>query len=345
MAIAPSASVSATRNSGERDQDDRFIYVNPAFEASSGYTRAALIGRMSMEQLVHDDDQAMLMENYESGMEGNGLNDHYVLRIIRSDGVVRQIEMVVSSIIYKDAPAVIGTIIDITERMEEEKRIERAVTEAQEKERLEIGMELHDNVKQILAATKFRLSALVSSLNDHDEACRIVDDLKGNIAAAIHELRRLSHQLAPSVESSWSLADKIRSLADDMNVSGMLSISIDIDESSEGLNENVQLALYRILQEQLVNIIKYADATQVDIEIASLEEGVHLRICDNGKGYDTSVRKADIGLENIRSRAQFLDGRVDIISAPGRGTQLTVDIPVSNRHDVASAREIATANR
>jgi len=310
-------------------QEDRFIYVNPAFEATSGYTREQLIDRMSLEHLVHDDDKAMLTDNYGFRLGGQSLSDHCMLRIIRSDGAVSHIEMVVSSIQYNDKLAVIGTIIDVTERMEEEQRIERAVTEAQEAERLQIGMELHDNVKQILAASRFRLVALVESLNQPEEARKIIDDLKANIVEAIHELRRLSHQLAPSVDPSRSLEDKIQSLANAMNATDTLDITIDIDESGECLKEEVQLALYRILQEQLVNILKYAEASRVEIGINANDHGVRMNIQDNGKGYDTNVKNVGIGLENIRRRAQFLNGKAEVISAQGRGCKLVVDIPAS----------------
>ncbi len=310
-------------------QDDSFVYVNPAFEKTSGFNNGELIGNMRLEDLVHPDDCAMVRDNYASRMSGQNINSHYILKIVRRDRSVRHIEMVVSPLRYHGRIAVIGTIIDVSERMEEEKRIERAVTEAQEMERLHLGMELHDNIKQILAASRFRLSTLATCLHQPEDAKAIIRDLQKSIADAIRELRRLSHQLAPSIDPGSPLSEKIRSLAETMNNSGMLEISIDVPECAERLENDVQLALYRIVQEQLVNIIKYAAASHVEINVSTDEIGICMKIRDDGQGYDMASRKMGIGQENIRRRARILDGRVEIDSAPGAGCQLTVEIPLS----------------
>ena len=309
-------------------QDEKFIYVNPGFEKISGYSNAELTGQMSFDDLIHEDDIQAIRKNYETRINGDQQTDHYTLRAIRNDGECRHIEIIVSAIIYKNKPAVIGSVIDITERIEEDKRVEQAIIDAQEKERMQIGMELHDNVKQIMGASILQLSILKRHLDDEKRALELITTIQGYNSDAVFELRRLSHQLAPSLDEEQSLAEKITALASNMNAGGKLQISVDVDEVTQLLNNKSQLTFYRIIQEQLNNIIKYAKAASVMISIKRAAKNIILTIRDDGQGFDTSLKKEGIGLENIRRRAGLLDGKTRIESAPGQGCSIIVDIPV-----------------
>ncbi len=216
---------------------------------------------------------------------------------------------------------------DITHRINEEKRINQAVLNAQEKERLQIGMELHDNVQQILAGSALYLDFAKKNVDNKEAAVKILNDLKKFNADAITELRRLSHQLAPLVDVNTDLREKIKWLIDSLKLDGSLSISVNTDELKKVINNNIQLHLYRILQEQLSNIIKYARATAVEINIRSAGENIHFEVQDNGIGFDVTAKKQGIGLENIRRRVMMLNGEFEIVSSPGRGCKLNVRVP------------------
>lgn len=106
-----------------------------------------------------------------------------------------------------------------------------------------------------------------------------------------------------------------------------LSVAVNIDGFENSLDNNTQLTFYRILQEQLGNIMKYAGADAVQINIRLLDDQIHLQVRDNGNGFDINKKKEGIGLENIRRRAQMLKGKVEIISSPGKGCEVNVLIP------------------
>ena len=269
----------------------------------------------------------MIRGNYAKRMSGEKLTDHYTLKSIRSDGEIRHIEIIISTIIYNNKPAIIGTTIDITDRIEEEKRIGKAVTDAQEKERIEIGMELHDNVKQLLAGSILHLDFVNKHLDDKNQANEMIGTIKSYIREAIDELRRLSHRLAPSIESDSSLTEKIQELLNNMNVGGKLKVTIEVSEAPELLHKDIQLVCYRIIQEQFSNILKYAKATLVAINIEYNKEGMLLSIRDNGIGFDSNTKKAGIGLENIKRRVQTLGGISKILTSPGNGCRVVVQIP------------------
>jgi PAS domain S-box-containing protein len=308
-------------------QDERFVFVNPVFEQITGYDRTTILEKLKPELLVHEEDLPMAQRRYERRLGGASRNDQYALRIIRSDGSVIFVEANVSQITYNQRPSTIGTITDITDRLEEENRINKAVIHAQEKERMQIGMELHDNVQQILAGSLLRLDYAKTCLNDRASALEALEHVKGYVNEGIHELRRLSHQLAPAMRTPERLPEKINELAGSMNSGGRLQIEVESDAFLNAGEEELELAIYRIIQEQLNNVLKHADAKRVTIVLREVDDGLLLSIRDDGKGFDPAERAPGIGLENMRRRAVAMGGELKILSAPGKGCELILQAP------------------
>jgi PAS domain S-box-containing protein len=310
-------------------QHDKYVYVNPRFEKISGYSEIELLTRVRFQQLVHQDDLETLLKKYSDTFPKEMDSDYHALRGITKDGRVVPIEMIVSPISYKGKPAVIGTVIDITEQVEEEKRINRAVTNAQEDERQQISMELHDNVKQMMAASLLNVDFLKMLLRDEGTATPIIDNIKNYMREAIDELRKISHRLAPSMDDTVSLEEKIRTLINTMNLSDRLRINYHVQGAGEAIRSDVQLAMYRILQEQFTNILKHSNASLVDISIQKSDEDIRMSIVDNGIGFEPSLMKIGIGLENIKRRVQVHNGSYVIQTSPGKGCKLEVTIPIT----------------
>jgi len=148
------------------------------------------------------------------------------------------------------------------------------------------------------------------------------------VVSAIEELRKLSHSLATPTLEGKSLSKVFQDLVDDINSYNSLEIELDIDERiNAALKDNgKELMLYRILQEQVNNILKYADASKVTISL-SIDNGVlHFVISDNGVGFDTEEEFEGIGLKNIRSRLEFYNGTTRIISSPGNGCTIKMSM-------------------
>ena len=307
-------------------QDERFVFVNPVFEQITGYDRETILEKLRPELLVHEEDLPMALRRYERRISGATRNDQYSLRIIRSDGSVIFVEANISRIAYNQRPATIGTITDITDRLQEENRINKAVIDAQEKERMQIGMELHDNVQQILAGSLLRLDYAKTCLDDRESALEAVQHVKGYVNEGIHELRRLSHQLAPAMRTPERLPEKINELAGSMNTGGRLQIEVESDSFLNPEEEELELAIYRIVQEQLNNVVKHAEASRVTIVLREMDDGLLLSIKDDGKGFDPAERAPGIGLENMRRRAVAMGGELKILSAPGKGCELILQV-------------------
>ncbi len=215
---------------------------------------------------------------------------------------------------------------DITEQMlyieQMRMAIAKATIETREKERGEIGKELHDNVKQMLATAKIYLSHALK-YKDHEE--NLVQKSIGFISSSIQELRRLSSSLVPPSFDNKTLKEKISELITDIEFVQGKFIFHDLSTlNEEPLNKDLKISIFRIIQEQMNNIIKYADATEVKLKIIQQKDILELWIEDNGKGFDVKAKRNGIGITNIINRAQTHNGIVTIDSEPGKGCKLTV---------------------
>lgn len=243
-------------------------------------------------------------------------------------------------IIYENKIAVrmVGIMEDITHRISLEKKLEQesllkqkhiaeAVVSAQEKERTEIGKELHDNVNQLLTASKLYIDAAV---NDFENKQLLLKQASGFITNAIEEIRNLSKVLHAPLINELGLCESIKNLADDIMMVDDLQIVLRIDEFSEvNLNENFKLTIYRIVQEQLTNILKHAKANSAFIILHSDAKNILVEVVDDGIGFDLSKKRQGIGLSNIQSRVSMYEGDFKITSNHGEGSRLTVKFPIT----------------
>lgn len=307
-------------------QDGVFKYFNPQIEQMSGYSKDELMDA-PFDVIIHKDDVEEMQQKYFARITGQSSENHYFMRGVKKDGSVRYIEIIASVINYRLSPAIIGTAIDITEQTEEENRITRAVTDAQENERQQISMELHDNVKQIMAASLLNLEFIKMKMVSDEAMVPIINNVKSYIRDAIEELRKLSHKLAPSIDLNIPLEEKIKALVDAMNISEKLQVSYCFEKFDKPIPQDAQLVIYRILQEQFSNILKYAKASEVNINLTRKKSNIVVSVSDNGAGFNTTIRKFGIGLENIKRRMQILKGKMEVLSEPGKGCTLTVLIP------------------
>ncbi|MGK2861839.1 MAG: PAS domain-containing protein [Chitinophagaceae bacterium] len=231
----------------------------------------------------------------------------------------------------------ISAMTDITERkrlevdlmahqLNQQKLITEVTIRAQEKERNELGRELHDNINQILATVKMYLGMVKADQTVTED---LVEKSYEYVSVAMQEIRKLSHSLmAPSL-GDFGLKEALRQLAEDTNLLNGLQVRLFVDEkdNEKNIDKSKELMLYRIVQEQLTNITKYAGAKEAFITLKTDKGNLFLSVADNGVGFDSTQKSTGIGLKNISSRVKFYSGNMNIISAPGQGCILEVYIP------------------
>ena len=146
---------------------------------------------------------------------------------------------------------------------------------------------------------------------------------------AIEEIRFLSHSLAVSYKFETGLTEALRAMINNIQLTKGFTIEHHISPSINKLtNSSQKLAIYRIVQEQLTNIIKHSKARKVKIKIEADDKEIHLSVVDNGGGFDPASVERGLGLNNITNRAESLEGKIIIDSSPGKGCHLSVTIPL-----------------
>jgi two-component system NarL family sensor kinase len=217
--------------------------------------------------------------------------------------------------------------------MEEQDRAARAVIEAEEKERKRIAGDLHDGVGQMMSAARMNLSAFESELTNMEEAQKMkLEKIMALVDESCKEVRSVSHNMMPNALLKAGLASALRDFIEKIDAN-----LIKVDLYSEGLQEridsNTEIVLYRVIQECVNNVIKHAKASHLDLSLIKEAEGISVTIEDNGIGFNTKQEgKFDgIGLQNIRSRIQFLKGEIDISSEPGKGTLIAIYVPLEKK--------------
>lgn len=216
----------------------------------------------------------------------------------------------------------------LEQQKQEQLKLAGVALQAQERERNLIGQELHDNVNQILVGTNLLLSILAKREGvDHS----LVATCKKNVEEAIAENRRIAHELSSPVFSEMNLPEKISLLCETMLKPVEIIYELDMDNYESGkLNEPQKVELYRVVQEQLQNIVKHSKAVHVFIRLMHSDSRCILTITDDGVGTNMPFGGNGIGMRNMEARAASLKGSLTVTTAPGKGFGLILTIPAAN---------------
>ncbi len=189
-----------------------------------------------------------------------------------------------------------------------------------------ISQEIHDNVGQILSLAKIQLGIMEQKQSVDGE---LMGNVKESISQAMTELRDIAKSLSSERLQHLSLQDSICQEIRRINRSGFIKVSSDVQGTEKNIPDQHKLIAFRIVQEGLQNILKHAGATEVFVSIRYLEEGMFISIQDNGVGFnpETALKKQEgLGLQHILRRATLVGGKAEIMSKPGEGTTLQIQM-------------------
>ncbi len=318
--------------------DNRVIQMSVACKRVYGYSPSEFMEDSSLwMKVIHPRDKHVVEKNEERLKEGKTVTNQY--RIIHRDKTVHWIEAKIIPTLNQngDLVSIDGVCNDITERINLEKQLAQEIKQkqqyitaaaitAQEKERSFIGEELHDNINPILATARLYIDCAIA--NDEGRV-NLIESSKVFISTAINEIRTLSNSLIPKPFKQIAVKDAITDITQNIN----RAYDLQFITNWEGLNESLlsdkmKLTIYRIVQEQLNNILKHAKAATVSIEIKQQHNFLQLNIKDDGVGFDVSEKRAGVGLQNIISRTELFNGQVSINSSPGNGCELNINFVI-----------------
>lgn len=306
----------------------RFIQVNRSAINNYGYSEKEFLDMTIMDIRPEEDTLKVKEVSKKNNGDVNIFKGSF--RHIKKSGEKIDVEIFSTPVLINGQWLRLVSAMDVTERNLHEKKITKAIIKTQEDERYQLGSELHDNVCQLLATSQLTLGMLKNSLQPDTK--EFFDQTREYITLAIEEIRNLSHRLAPAFFDEATLEDAFKNLLTSFNIQKKYEIVLNFDGPSKRypFNRDMQLNLYRILQEQLKNIFKYANATRIEVQVSINKNILKMRIADNGVGFDVDESKTGIGLANMTRRSELFSGNFAIHSNVGNGCEIVVEIPLSN---------------
>ena len=313
-------------------KDRKLIHISKACNSVYGYTQQEFTEDPCIWlKLLHPADRPLLGKTIQKLKTGQTCFSRH--RIFTKEDDLHWIEM--KLIPTWDANNVLvqidGIANNITERVNLEQKLafeksikqqqltEAAIT-AQENERSFLGEELHDNINPILATAKLYLEC---AIGEEEKRVTLVKESRGFILTAMNEIRKLSRSLVPPSLGEISLTDALNDMVEHLKVVHKIQFITNWNVTDEKqFDDKLKLTIYRIMQEQMNNILKHSKAGSVIISLKQQENMLEFKITDDGVGFDSSSKKKGVGLQNIISRTEMCNGKVSINTSPGNGCQL-----------------------
>jgi PAS domain S-box-containing protein len=328
-------------------QENKIRYANAEMEVISGYSRQELM-EMNFWDTVHPDFRDLVREQGLARQRGEPLPTRYEFKIVTKGGEERWVDFTDGIFELDGKPAVIGMSWDITERKRTEEVLKTTTEQlralavklesVREEEGRRIGRELHDEIGSAMTGLKWDLEGLdklCSETSGQIDCSALRERIKGMVAlidTTSSAVQKISSELRPSILDDLGLIPAIESQAQEFAARTGIVCQFDSLVESIDLDREKATAVFRIIQESLTNILRHSRATRVNIIIEKDDDELIVEVKDNGGGIteEQKARPSSLGLIGMQERAHLIKGRIEIIGFPGKGTTLTLRVPISN---------------
>ncbi|MBU2887936.1 PAS domain-containing protein [Gilvimarinus agarilyticus] len=328
------------------DQSWTMVYISPYVEELTGYEASQFLApefKKSFAELIHPNDRDFIwMEINRQLKKGPSYKVNY--RIVDLQGTTKWLweQGTVQENSHGEA-SLEGCIIDITDRVESHEKVMAATLATEDRERRYFSREIHDNLQQILTTAHLNLQHAKRKLMN-PKAQAYIESASGSVNEAIAETRSLSHKLMPKTIQDYGYVAAVAAMIDNIRPTTSTKFDFQHNLGSDGLPEDVALCLYRITQEAITNIMKYAQAKEATIQLMRHQSMLILTIDDNGIGFESDVLDPakGFGLNNMSNRATALGGKLEVDSAVGKGTHILVEVPyqTENQDDRTEIKDL-----
>jgi signal transduction histidine kinase len=206
-----------------------------------------------------------------------------------------------------------------------------AVLKGEEKERTRLAQDLHDGLGGMLSGIKYSFNTMKGNLIMTPENEQAFERSMDMLDSSIKELRRVAHNMMPEALVKFGLDTALKDFCNDINQSGALTVNYQsIGLEGEMVEQTIAITIYRIVQELINNTMKHAAAKHAIAQVSKTDGRFSITVEDDGNGFDTSILNAakGIGWSNIRNRVEFLKGKLDVNSQPGKGTSVLIELNV-----------------
>lgn len=321
------------------DMDGDILVANKACEKLTGYSSRELV-KMNITQFLTTDFLDTAREVRRKLLVGESFEQPYQQQLMRKDGITRFLRMATSLLmITGEARGFQHIARDVTEEKEMTENMRyyvQQITRAQEDERKRIARQLHDELAPPLLLLLQRVDAVVASTRPRfpDSLKPQMGSLRGQAVEALEGLRRAAQDLRPRILDDLGLVPALEWIAEGLVKNYGIETTVTITGRERSLPTEVRTLLFRIAQEALSNVRRHSRATTALISLEFSRDHVRMTVTDNGQGFEvTSNTEAlagsgKLGIIGMYERARLLGGKLSIKSSPGKGAEITAQIPV-----------------
>ena len=318
------------------DKSGRFLLLSKSFEKILGYSRDELIGTCAIDTFIEADKNEAIQLFMRLQSDSDGGTARIQTHHLTKEGGVKFISWSTSWDSHTESFYAIGR--DITkekedevlkeqERVSVENKIRKAVFEGEEIQKRQMSLELHDNINQIQAAIKIYLDMYAANRKES-----ALETAKSLLDKSIQEVRNLSHVIAtpPIFDKGWVAC--IETLLHQIKMYSTINFIFNHDREEYYIPNELKINIYRILQEQITNIIKHAKADTTTINLTQTGYLLKFEISDNGVGFDSQKITDGIGLTNIKTRVSTFNGSIYIKTSQNNGCRMEIEFALPNAH-------------
>ncbi|SPE51226.1 hypothetical protein SBV1_130095 [Verrucomicrobia bacterium] len=320
-------------------QGDHYRYVNPAFQAMTGYSEAELLG-MNFWDVAHPEFRELVRTRGLARQRGNHPPVRYEFKILAKSGEERWLDFTDGVIEFQGRPAALGTALDVTERKlaeESLRQLSGRLLQLQDEERRRLARELHDSTAQKLAVLLLRLRRLAAQASALEAGAReSLAECHTLAEQCANEVRTFAYLLHPPLLEELGLAGAVRDYADGFTQRSGVRVDLEVSSNLERLPREKELALFRVLQESLANVHRHSGSKTVSIRLTQSDSAIRLEVKDTGRGLELKngpasgekqPSKLGVGIAGMRERLRQLGGRLELESGP-LGTTVRASLPL-----------------
>jgi len=245
--------------------------------------------------------------------------------IERAEGLVGKISVVLNYLLDD-----FQRVNEIIEDAKEKQEFGLKIIKAQEEERRKISREIHDGPAQMLANILLRSEIVDKTFRNGDinQALEEIKNIRKSIRSSLYEVRRIIYDLRPMALDDLGLVPTIRKYVNTVSDYENIPIDFTLIGKEKRLNQQYEIACFRMVQEALQNAVKHANATNIQVKLEIRNEGINLIIKDNGKGFDPGQKKdKSFGLIGMKERVEMIEGQLKIDTAISKGTMISIHVP------------------
>lgn len=333
------------------DEEGRIVDWNAGAEQVFGYTAAEAVGQPSAVLFTPEDREQGVpaQEMQQARTTGRAADERWH---VRKDGTRFFASGVLTPLQAGARRGYVKVARDLTERRQLEERLEAQVRErtaqvrelvtqltmSEQEERRRVSAILHDDLQQRLFSLMFQLALLRQALNgaELEPQRQLVAEIEAALRTSVQITRELSVDLSPPILHDEGLAAALQWLATQMGQQQGLAVAVQAESSLPLLSEDVRVLLFQTVRELLFNIVKHAGVNTASVTISWAGEQLRIAVGDQGQGFaptQNDLGPTSQGLRRINQRMQLLGGGMEIVAAPGRGTRVTLNVPLREQRE------------